>query len=450
MKNKIIIGVAIFAILAAGIISYQFYFKQLIEGDEHSHDGEELYICPMHPQIQQDHPGVCPICNMDLVLKGGNETMEGMEEYEDDRSKEIGEIRLSPSEMVLGNVQTMKAGYGNFDFSMHADGVVKARDDAYRQISSPVAGKIMRQFIDYEGQLVKKGQRAFEIYSPELVATQKEYILAYKNMMNVKNSEYTRVYENAQSILDATKQRLKLWFISDRQIVELEESGQVRNSLTYYADYSGVVTKKYVNEGSWVTEGMTIAEVVNLGSVWVIANIYENELGSIGVGQYVEISLSGYPDKTIRGRIDYINPFINPDTRTAEVRITTSNSGMMMKPGMFVKVSIETGKTSRYIVVPRNSVLRTGKEDLVYIKRGENSFMPKRVKIGGERDGSYLISEGLSEGDIIVTSAGFLLDSESRIRTGTMDSHNHSDMESDTKQPKINKDQDAMKDMKSN
>ncbi|MCB0721435.1 MAG: efflux RND transporter periplasmic adaptor subunit [Ignavibacteriae bacterium] len=445
MKNKIIIGLIIMAVLTGGVLAYQFYFRHLLERKEQVTG--ELYICPMHPQIQEDHPGVCPICNMELVLKGSGETMNGMEEYGDDANHELGEIKLSPSEVVLANVQTTIAKYGDFDFSLQADGVVRARDDAYRQISSPVAGKIMRQYIDYEGQWVRKGQRAFEIYSPELVATQKEYILAYKNMMNVKNSEYTRVYENAKSIVDATKERLKLWFITDRQIVELEESGQVRNSLTYYADYSGVVTKKYVNEGSWVTEGMTIADVVNLGSVWVVANVYENELGSVRVGQYVNISLSGYSDQTIRGRIDYINPFINPETRTAEVRITTSNPNMMMKPGMFVKVGIETNKTSRYIVVPRNSVLRTGKEDIIYIKKGDNVFAPRKVIIGGERDRSYLISSGINEGDVIVTSAGFLLDSESRIRTGNMDNHKHDNMDMNGNEPKINKDQDAMKDM---
>lgn len=448
MKKHIIIVIISLAVLTAGILSYQFFFKHMFDKDVHTES--ELYICPMHPQIQQDHPGVCPICNMDLVLKGSGETMEGMEEYEEDANTDLGEIRLSPSEVVLANVQTTVARYGDFDFSLQADGVVRARDDAYRQISSPVAGKIMRQFIDYEGQWVRKGQRAFEIYSPELVATQKEYILAYKNMVSVRGSEYSRVYENAQSILDATKERLRLWFVTDGQIRELEETGQVRNSLTYYADYSGVVTRKYVNEGSWVTEGMTIADVVNLGSVWVIANVYENELGKVRVGQNVSISLSGYPDKVITGRIDYINPFINPETRTAEVRITTSNPNMMMKPGMFVKVGIETNKTSRYIVVPRNAVLRTGKEDIVYIKKGDNVFAPRKVVIGGERDRSYLISSGINEGDVIVTSAGFLLDSESRIRTGTMDSHDHGEMEMDSKEPKINPDQDVMEDMKHN
>ena len=207
MKNKIIIGLIIMAVLTGGVLAYQFYFRHLLERKEQVTG--ELYICPMHPQIQEDHPGVCPICNMELELKGSGEKMEGMEEYRDEVNHELGEIKLSPSEVVLANVQTTIAKYGDFDFSLQADGVVRARDDAYRQISSPVAGKIMRQYIDYEGQWVGKGQRAFEIYSPELVATQKEYILAYKNMVNVKNSEYTRVYENAKSIVDATKERLK-------------------------------------------------------------------------------------------------------------------------------------------------------------------------------------------------------------------------------------------------
>lgn len=440
MKTKILVGLIIILLLSLITVSYFYFFASSSGSDDKL--SEALYICPMHPQIQQPHPGVCPICNMDLVLKGSGETMEGIGESEE-VNEQLGEIRLSPSEMVIANVQTIRAEFSDFDFSIFANGVIKARDDAYRQISSPVAGKIMRQFIEYEGQSVTKGQRAFEIYSPELVATQNEYLLAYKNMLAVKNSPYPRVYQNAQSILEATKQRLKLWFVSDQQIEELEISGEVKNTLTYYAEYSGVVTKKYVNEGSWVTEGTTIADVVNLGSVWVIASIYENEISRIRIGQYVSIILSGYPDQPVSGRIDYINPFLNTETRSAEIRITSSNPGSIMKPGMFVKVEIQSDRTSRYIVVPRNAVLRTGKEDIVYIKKGNTVFAPIRVVIGGEREGLYLITKGLNEGDIIVSSAGFLLDSESRIRTGTMNLHQHDN----DKDLRIDKDRDAIKDL---
>ena len=444
-KKAIIVLISIVVLVGLSYVVYEYIYKPTTSTE--TVEGSELYICPMHPQIQQDHPGVCPICNMELVLKKSGQTMEEDGHNQEEVNLEIGEVMLSPSEQVLANVETIKVNYQPFDFSLEANGVVKARDDAYRQISSPVGGKIMKQYIRYEGQFVRKGQRAFEIYSPELVATQKEYLIAYDNLENLKYTNYTRVYESAESVLNATRERLRLWFVSDGQIEDLEESRNVRNFLTYYADYSGVVTKKYVNEGSWVTEGASLFEVVNLGSVWIIANVYEYEMKDVRIGQIVTIKLSGYGDREIRGRIDYINPFINPDTRTVEVRITSSNPGLIMKPEMFVKVIIETDQTSDYIVVPRNSVLRTGKDDLVYIRKSKNVFQPKSVTIGGEREGNYLITSGLEIGDEIVTSAGFLIDSESQIRKGGSTQHVHDSHTSDDKEPKINKDQDVFKDM---
>jgi len=266
-------------------------------------------------------------------------------------------------------------------------------------------------------------------------------------LKNLKYTNYSRVYESAESILDATRERLKLWFITDGQIEHLEETRKIRNSLTYYAEYSGVVTKKFINEGSWVKEGASLFEVVNLGSVWIIANVYEYEMKDVSIGQSVTIKLSGYGDREIIGRIDYINPFINPDTRTVEVRITSSNPGLIMKPEMYVKAIIKTDHTSNYIVVPRNSVLRTGKDDLVYIRKSENVFQPRSVTIGGEREGNYLITTGLEIGDEIVTSAGFLIDSESQIRKGGSTQHVHDTHKGNDKEPKINKDQDVFKDM---
>lgn len=443
MNKKIIIIFAVIIVIAGVFIVYKF---ALHKESKDVVKKSELYICPMHPQIQQDHPGVCPICNMELVLKGSPDSDTSMKGSMTDLNKELGEITLSPTQQVLANVKTEFAKYQIFDFTIEANGVVKSRDDATRQISSPVKGKLARLYVNYEGQRVGKGQKAFELYSPELIATQREFLLAYDNFKNNENSTYINIKNNMESILEAARQRLKLWFISDRQIEELEETHKIRNSITYYSDYSGIVTKKYFNEGSWVMEGATIADVVNLSSVWIMANVYENEISGIHVGQPVDIKLTGYGDKTISGRIDYINPFINSDTRTAEVRITASNANLALKPEMYVKVKIETGKTSNYIVVPRNAVLRTGKMDMVYVRKSDNIFAPRKVEIGGEKDGKYLIKSGIDEGDEIVVSAGFLIDSESRIQAGSNNNMEGMDM------PKKNdmeiKDNDAMKDMK--
>ncbi len=446
MKTKIIL---ITSALIIAIVSVYAVYNFILKKETVKEDVKKakLYVCPMHPQIHSDHPGTCPICNMDLVLKdsGGTET----DTVSKTGTMEIGEITLSPSQQVLANVTTQIVRVENFEFSISANGVVKARDDAARQISSPVKGKITKLYVNYEGQKIGKGQKAFEVYSPELIATQREYLLAYENYTKMQGSSYASVTESARSILEAARQRLRLWFVNDRQIEELNETKKIKTSLTYYSDYSGVVTKKYINEGSWVMEGATLADVVNLSSVWVMANIYENELSSIKIGQRADIQIAGYGNDIISGRIDYINPFVNPDTRTVEVRITVSNPGFVLKPEMYVKVKIETGKKTNSIAVTKTSVLRTGRMDMVYVKKSANVFVPRNVVLAGEKDGMYLIKSGIEEGDEIVVSAGFLLDSESQIRTGTGNSMQGMDMPDKKSEPEI-KNNDAMKDMKMN
>ncbi|MCI0473118.1 MAG: efflux RND transporter periplasmic adaptor subunit, partial [Ignavibacteria bacterium] len=218
MSKRIILITAITALLiTGGYVIYHVAFKKSA-GKEDTKKAE-LYVCPMHPQIHSDHPGICPICGMDLILKSIDDSAN-----QEKVNSEIGEISISPSQQVLANVKTQIVRSGSFDFSISANGVVKSRDDAERQISSPVKGKITKLYVNYEGQKVNKGQKTFEVYSPELIATQREYLLAYDNFTKVQESNYKGVTESAVSVLEAAKQRLKLWFVNDRQIEELQET----------------------------------------------------------------------------------------------------------------------------------------------------------------------------------------------------------------------------------
>jgi membrane fusion protein, copper/silver efflux system len=445
-KKTLIISIIIgLLVLSNGFMVYYSVFNK--NKEQESTKKSELYVCPMHPQIQQDHPGTCPICNMELVLKGSGDKMEDTNGVKP--NKEIGEIVLSPSQQILANVKTQTAEYGDFLNSIEANGVVRLRDDASRQISSPVKGKITKLYINYEGQKVSKGQKAFELYSPELIATQREFLLAYENYLHAQESTNLGIKESAQSVLNASKQRLLLWFVDEKQINELMETRQVRNSLTYYSDFSGVVTKKYFNEGSWVMEGNTILDIVNLSSVWIVVNIYENEISKIRTGQSVEIIMTGNGDKMIKGKIDYLNPIMNMDTRTVEVRITAPNNNSSLKPGTFVKAKIQTEKTYNTIVLPKTAVLMSGKMNMVYIKKSGNIFVPKEVVISGEKDGKVMIKSGIEAGDEVVVSAGFLIDSESQIQTGSGSNMQGMNMPVKKNDMEI-KDNDAMKDMKKN
>lgn len=415
-KKNLIISIIIgLLVLSNGFLIYYFLVKDN-RSENIQKKRSEIYVCPMHPQIQQDHPGTCPICNMELVLKSSEEKTEDMDGLTPNVN--LGEIALSPSQQVIANVKTQVVELSEFDYSIEANGIIKLRDDASRQISSPITGKITKLYINYEGQKVRKGQKAFELYSPELIATQREFLLAYENYLLAQESPNPKLKESSQSVLNAARQRLNLWFVDEKQIDELIKTRQVKSSLTYYSDFSGVVTKKYFNEGSWVMAGNTILDIVDLSSVWIMANVYENEISKIRIGQQVKIKLNSYENADISGKIDYINPFVNQDTRTIEVRITTRNTQMLLKPGMYVKVNILAERKPNSIVLPKTAVLRTGKMDMVYIKKSDNIFAPRQVQVGREKDGKVLITSGLKEGDIVVISAGFLLDSESQIRMG--------------------------------
>ncbi|HMR40271.1 MAG TPA: efflux RND transporter periplasmic adaptor subunit [Ignavibacteria bacterium] len=447
MKNTTIIIAVLTLIIIAGA-SFGIY-KMIIEKKEkvETVKADELYICPMHPQIQSNHPGICPICQMDLVLKESSGAQEEFESYKNS-GKELGDVVLSPSEQVLANVKTEIVTIQEFKSSLEFNGFIKTDESSMRRIATPVGGKIVRLYINFEGQNVSRGQKVFDIYSPEIYSTQKEYLLAVKNYENARSSNNELVMAQAENLISATRTRLSLWEITPEQIEELESTGEVKDYVSVYSKYSGVVMKKLFNEGHWATAGEDILDVADMSTVWVIASVPESDIGNIKMGQSAKITSVSYPDEIFYAKVNFISPVISPDSRTLEVRFNVSNRNYRLKPDMFVKAEVGSAGYQWNMVVPRNAILRTGKMDMVYVKKGKNLFSPRRVTIGGEQDGRYLITSGLKEGEEIVTSAGFLIDSESQIRTGTSTSNMES-MEMEVKgDPEFNKDQDIMKDMK--
>lgn len=444
--KKIIFIIACFIIISAAVFgAYKFFFDNNKAEDVSKSD--ELYVCPMHPQIHSNHPGVCPICNMDLVLKENNIANKDSDSLSKaDINK--GDVVLSPSQQILANVQTEKVSIKEYRNDLSFNGYIKIGENNMRHISTPVSGKIIKMFVNFEGQMVSKDQPVFEIYSPEIYSTQKEYILALQNLENAKNSQNNLIIEQAESLINSTKTRMSLWEVSDEQINELETTREVKNYITVHSRYSGVITKKIVHEGHWAAAGEDIYDVVDMSTLWVIANVPESEINNIKMNQSAKITTVAYSDEVFNAKVNFISPMLNSETRTLEIRLDVSNRNYKLKPDMYVKVEIGSVKYEWNILIPGNALLRTGKMDLVYIKKGNNIFSPRMVTVGGERDGSYLITSGLQEGDEIVTSAGFLIDSESKIRSGSSSQNMEGmDMEKDD-ELKINKDQDVMEDMK--
>jgi len=442
---KIVIGVLAAIVLIAG--GYWGYITFVQKNDTVISD-KEVYTCPMHPQIIQDRPGQCPICGMDLVKKGEID-QEDQSDHDLDGA-DISSVKLSPSQQVLANVQTERVKTMQFQGEKTFNGYVKINESKFAHISTAVSGKIVKMFVSFEGEMVRKGQKVLEIYSPELVSTQKEYLLALDNFNQVKTSGNRLAIEQAQSLVSSSRERLILWEMTYAQIDELERTRSVKTTTIQYSKYSGIITKKYVHVGHWAMAGEDIYDVADLSSVWVIANIYESDMQYIKNGQTAEIYSTAYPDEVMRAKINFINPVFNPESRTLEVRIDVSNKDMKLKPDMYLKVKINTYVTQS-ISVPKNAVIRTGEHNYVYIEKEKGVYEPKEVQIGYEQDGYYAITSGLAEGDLVVTSGGFLIDSESQIQKGFTSGHeNHDDnsKKENNEELKINPNQDILKDMK--
>lgn len=442
---KIILSVVLVLIVLAG--AYWVY-TTFIQKDNTISTTKEIYTCPMHPQIIQDRPGQCPICGMDLVKK--NEVDKDETSDHDLSGANVNAVKLSPSQQVLANVQTEKVKTMQFQGEKSFNGYVKINESKFAHISTAVSGKIVYMFVSFEGQYVRKGEKVLEIYSPELVSTQKEYLLALDNFNQVKESGNRLAIDQAQSLVNSSKERLILWEMTRGQIEELERSGNVKTTTIQYSKYSGIVTKKYVHVGHWAMAGEDIYDVADLSSVWVIANVYESDMQYIKSGQTADIYSTAYPDEVMRAKINFINPVFNPESRTLEVRIDFSNKDLKLKPDMYVKVKINTYEMQS-IGVQKNAVIRTGDHNYVYIEKEKGVYEPREVSVGYEQDGYYAITSGLQEGDIVVTSGGFLIDSETQIQKGFTSGHEkHTDnpKKEGDEDLKINPGQDILKDMK--
>ena len=409
-----------------------------------------LYTCPMHPQIVSDHPGQCPICGMDLVLRS---SLEKKDEHtgKDNLGADVHTVSLSPSEQVLANVRTEKVRTMEFAGEKTFNGYVKINEKNFSHIATAVAGEIRTMYVNFEGQSVTKGQPVIEIYSPELVSTQKEYLLALNNLQQVRKSGNVMAIEQAAGLVDASKQRLILLEMTHSQIDELERTQQVKTTITEYAKFSGIVTKKYVHVGHWAAAGEDIYDVADLSTVWVMANVYESDMQYIKSGQTALISTSAYPDEVISAKINFIEPIFNQESRTMEVRIDVANKNLKLKPDMYVKVKLNTYE-QQSIGVPKNAVIRTGERNIVYVEKEPGIYEPREITIGYEQSGYFAVTSGLKEGESVVSSGGFLIDSETQIELGSTSGHKHGSDNGNKNQDeelKINPDQDIMKDMKS-
>jgi len=325
-----------------------------------------------------------------------------------------GGINVSPEKQQLVGIRTALAEVRPLVKKIRTVGIVTYDETRVAQVFSKVDGWVEKLFVDYIGKLVQKGQPLFTYYSPDLVTTQEEYLLALDAKQRLGSSSIREISAGADSLLESAHRRLTLWDISEDQIGELQKSRKPKRSLMLYSPISGFVIKKDVLQGMKVMPDKELYTIADLSTVWVNADIYEFELANVRLGQRATIALSYFPGQTFSGKVTWISPVLEEKTRTTKVRLEFANRDFKLKPEMYANVEIEVDGGKK-LAIPDEAVLDSGLRKVVFIDKGEGRYAPAEVKLGGKFDGYYEVLAGLSPGERIIASASFLLDSESRL-----------------------------------
>ncbi len=327
-----------------------------------------------------------------------------------------GGIMVDPAKQQLIGMRMAEATYQLLDKTIRTVGRVEYDERKLKQINTKIEGWIERLYVDFTGKLVKRGEPLFTIYSPELVSTQEEYLLALQAKQQVSSSPFRQVAAAGNSLLEAARRRLLLWDITQEQIAELERTGQPTKTLTLVSPINGFVIEKMALQGMRVEPSMVLYKIADLSTVWVYADIYEYELPLVREGQQAVVRLSYYPGQIFRGRVIYVYPYLDSKTRTAKVRFELSNTAdWKLKPGMFADVELNV-PLGRRLAVPREAVLDSGTRQIIFVDKGDGHFEPQEVTLGLRVEDRQEILSGLKPGTRVVASANFFLDSESKLR----------------------------------
>ncbi len=424
LQRKILIALLLIVLAAAGGGWYAWQHK----GHDHAAEGKgvqgkQLYTCSMHPFIVKDKPGTCPICGMELIRKLDGETAGGAQTAEQKQQAEmLGQVSLSPVQRVMANVATIAARQTTLNKEINAVGIVQYDQSRQARVTAWIAGRIDKLHVNTVGSIVTRDKPLAEIYSPELLATQQEYLLAIKSREQLKNSPIPSVAQNGDGLVASARQRLMLFGVKESQLAELEKAGKPNIRLPIYTPLAGVVIDKMVQEGQYVNTGEVLFNIADLSRVWVEIDVFENEVPYVRVGQSVEIRSSADHKVSSHGRISFVYPFHDPKTHTVKARVELANTGHRLKPDMFVNAIIRVPLVTG-IAVPVTAVIDTGKRQVVWVESSAGVFEPRDVKVGERVDEKYQILSGLKEGDKVAVSGGYLIDSESQLKGGGGQDH---------------------------
>jgi membrane fusion protein, copper/silver efflux system len=329
-----------------------------------------------------------------------------------------GTVKIDPVTVQNIGVKTVVVRRKRLSREIRTVGRVAYNEERMRQISLKIGGWVERQHVNFTGQEVNKGEPLLEIYSPDLVSTQEEYLLAMRYKDRLKDSPDTGVVEGSDALLKSAEARLRYWEITDAQIKSLRERGAITRTMVLHAPFRGIITARDILEGGYAQPGQTLYHIADISTVWVYADIYEYEAPWLKQGQEAEMTLSYDPGVTYRGRITYVYPYVKNTTRTLQVRLEFRNSkDFKLKPDMWVNVTIKSAVAREGLAVPVQSVIRTGTKDIALVALDGGRFEPRELRLGSQAGDEFQVLDGLKEGERVVTSAQFLINSESNLQS---------------------------------
>ena len=419
---KVIRTIALLAVIAGAFTGGYVYkaLKASAAGTATASGREILYwVDPMHPAYKSDKPGIAPDCGMKLepvYADGGGPSADRADAPTQDLSAmPVGTVQITPQKQQLIGVKYGEVERGGGSRTIRAVGKVAFDETRIQHVHTKIEGWIDQVFVDYTGQLVAKGQPLMTIYSPDMLASQRELLLAAKAKDTMKNNPLPAAFDQSESMLQAARRRLELWDLSAAQIDQVLQTGQPIKNVTLYSPIAGYVTDRKAFPQLKVMPETDLYTIVDLSRVWVMADVFEYEAPNIHVGETARVTLQAIPGRAFTARINYIQPQVDPVTRTLKIRLDMDNPGFLLKPDMYANVEFQINLPEQ-LTVPADAVLDAGERKTVFVDRGDGFLEPRQVKIG-ERTGDRIqILSGLRGGERIVTSGNFLIDSESQMK----------------------------------
>jgi Cu(I)/Ag(I) efflux system membrane fusion protein len=385
---------------------------------------KDVYTCPMHPEVVSDKPGKCPKCGMNLVKKAPTaEPDKKLSESTAPGSAPapgLQPVDVEAGRAALAGIRTVAATSDTVTSTVRAVGTVAVDETRVRRVTTKVAGWVEKLYVNAVGQAVTAGQPLFELYSPELLASQEEYVRARQSVREFSGSTLSEVRRGGEDLVSSARRRLELFDVPADFLTELERSGTVRRTVVFRAPFTGYVSEKNLLEGDKIEPGENLFAITDYSRVWIVAQLYEAEADVARVGRHATVRLPYDTSTVLDGRIGLVYPTMDVETRTLRVRFEFANPRLRLKPGMFVDVSLDTSAVPG-VVVPDSAVMDTGTRQIVFVESGVGHFEPRDVVVGQRADGRVALRSGLRAGERVAVAANFLLDSESRLRGALID-----------------------------